>query len=175
MELSKCSRCGAFHTNGGDVCPKCAGKDNLELSVVCSYYIILYTYFITAFLVSIRDNITACSFISVISVIYLLLYKSDYDTYILIVIGTLSFACFILNKKHLSFISLLIAYNKQIVNKHNNLVDKYGNLVDKYNNLVDKYNNEEINPKGDDITNSVIKGFFVETGKKIGKTILDWF
>ena len=26
MELSKCSRCGAFHTNGGDVCPKCAGK-----------------------------------------------------------------------------------------------------------------------------------------------------
>ena len=135
---------------------------------------LLYTYFITAFLVSIRDNITACSFISVISVIYLLLYKSDYDTYILIVIGTLSFECFILNKKNLSFISLLIAYNKQIVNKHNNLVDKYGNLVDKYNNLVDKYNNEEINPKGDDITNSVEKGFWVEMGKQIGKTIWDW-
>ena len=32
MELNKCSRCGAFHTNPGDVCPKCANKDNLELS-----------------------------------------------------------------------------------------------------------------------------------------------
>ena len=37
MELSKCSRCGAFHTNGGDVCPKCAGKDNLELSAFKMY------------------------------------------------------------------------------------------------------------------------------------------
>ena len=32
MELNKCSRCGAFHTNPGDVCPKCANKDSLELS-----------------------------------------------------------------------------------------------------------------------------------------------
>ena len=32
MELNKCSRCGAFHTNAGDVCPKCANKDSLELS-----------------------------------------------------------------------------------------------------------------------------------------------
>ena len=32
MELNKCSRCGAFHTNPGDVCPICANKDNLELS-----------------------------------------------------------------------------------------------------------------------------------------------
>ena len=32
MELNKCSRCGAFHTNSGDVCPKCMNKDNLELS-----------------------------------------------------------------------------------------------------------------------------------------------
>ena len=30
MELNKCSRCGAFHTNPGDVCPKCASKDSLE-------------------------------------------------------------------------------------------------------------------------------------------------
>lgn len=37
MELNRCSRCGAFHTNGGDVCPKCAGKDNLELSTFKSY------------------------------------------------------------------------------------------------------------------------------------------
>jgi len=37
MELNKCSRCGAFHTNGGDVCPKCADKDNLELSTFKSY------------------------------------------------------------------------------------------------------------------------------------------
>ena len=26
MELNKCSRCGAFHTNSGDVCPKCAAR-----------------------------------------------------------------------------------------------------------------------------------------------------
>ena len=37
MELNKCSRCGAFHTNPGDVCPKCASKDSLELSNFKSY------------------------------------------------------------------------------------------------------------------------------------------
>ena len=37
MDLNKCSRCGAFHTNGGDVCPKCSNKDNLELSTFKSY------------------------------------------------------------------------------------------------------------------------------------------
>lgn len=37
MELNKCSRCGAFHANESDVCPKCAGKDSLELSTFKSY------------------------------------------------------------------------------------------------------------------------------------------
>ena len=37
MELNKCSRCGAFHTNESDVCPKCSGKDSLELSTFKSY------------------------------------------------------------------------------------------------------------------------------------------
>lgn len=37
MDLNKCSRCGAFHTNSGDVCPKCASKDSLELSTFKSY------------------------------------------------------------------------------------------------------------------------------------------
>lgn len=37
MELNKCSRCGAFHTGSGDVCPKCADKDNLELSTFKAY------------------------------------------------------------------------------------------------------------------------------------------
>jgi len=37
MELNKCGRCGAFHTNEQDVCPKCAGKDSLELSTFKSY------------------------------------------------------------------------------------------------------------------------------------------
>lgn len=37
MELNKCTRCGAFHTNPGDVCPKCANKDSLELSTFKSY------------------------------------------------------------------------------------------------------------------------------------------
>ena len=37
MKLNKCSRCGAFHTNPGDVCPKCASKDSLELSTFKSY------------------------------------------------------------------------------------------------------------------------------------------
>jgi len=37
MELNKCSRCGAFHTSENDVCQKCAGKDNLELSTFQSY------------------------------------------------------------------------------------------------------------------------------------------
>ena len=37
MELNKCSRCGAFHATGSDVCPKCVGKDSLELSTFKSY------------------------------------------------------------------------------------------------------------------------------------------
>lgn len=37
MELNRCTRCGAFHTNGGDVCSKCSGKDSLELSTFKSY------------------------------------------------------------------------------------------------------------------------------------------
>lgn len=32
MEFVKCSRCGAFYTSNGYVCPKCTDKDNLELS-----------------------------------------------------------------------------------------------------------------------------------------------
>lgn len=32
MEVKRCSRCGAFYTNQGYVCPKCTSKDNLELS-----------------------------------------------------------------------------------------------------------------------------------------------
>lgn len=37
MELNRCSRCGAFYASEGDVCPKCAEKDNLELSTFKSY------------------------------------------------------------------------------------------------------------------------------------------
>ena len=37
MELNKCSRCGAFHASENDVCPKCFGKDSLELSTFKSY------------------------------------------------------------------------------------------------------------------------------------------
>ena len=37
MELNKCNRCGAFYTNSGDVCPKCANRDNLELSTFRKY------------------------------------------------------------------------------------------------------------------------------------------
>ena len=37
MNLNKCSRCGAFHTSESDVCPKCVGKDSLELSTFKSY------------------------------------------------------------------------------------------------------------------------------------------
>ena len=32
MVVTRCSRCGAFYTNTGYVCSKCANKDNLELS-----------------------------------------------------------------------------------------------------------------------------------------------
>jgi hypothetical protein len=37
MELNKCTRCGAFHTNSGDVCPNCISKETLELSTFKSY------------------------------------------------------------------------------------------------------------------------------------------
>lgn len=32
MEVVRCSRCGAFYTGSGYVCPKCTNKDNFELS-----------------------------------------------------------------------------------------------------------------------------------------------
>ena len=32
MEVVKCSRCGAFYINNGNVCSKCTAKDNFELS-----------------------------------------------------------------------------------------------------------------------------------------------
>lgn len=32
MEVKRCSRCGAFYTNQGNVCPKCTSRDNFELS-----------------------------------------------------------------------------------------------------------------------------------------------
>jgi len=32
MEVVRCSRCGAFYTNGGYVCAKCSDKDNFELA-----------------------------------------------------------------------------------------------------------------------------------------------
>lgn len=37
MDVKRCSRCGAFYTNGGYVCSKCTGKDNLELSQFKSF------------------------------------------------------------------------------------------------------------------------------------------
>lgn len=37
MEFIRCSRCGAFYTNGGYVCSKCTPKDNLELSTFKNY------------------------------------------------------------------------------------------------------------------------------------------
>ena len=37
MEVTRCSRCGAFYTNGGYVCSKCASKDNMELSTFKSF------------------------------------------------------------------------------------------------------------------------------------------
>ena len=37
MEVKRCSRCGTFYTNQGYVCPKCTGKDNLELSQFKSF------------------------------------------------------------------------------------------------------------------------------------------
>lgn len=32
MDVTRCSRCGAFYTVKGYVCPKCTEKDNFELS-----------------------------------------------------------------------------------------------------------------------------------------------
>ena len=32
MELTRCSRCGVFYSNGGYVCSKCSDRDNFELT-----------------------------------------------------------------------------------------------------------------------------------------------
>lgn len=32
MQFNKCSRCGAFFVNSGEVCPNCEPKDNLEMN-----------------------------------------------------------------------------------------------------------------------------------------------
>ncbi len=31
MQFNKCSRCGCFFVNSGDVCPNCQPKDNFEM------------------------------------------------------------------------------------------------------------------------------------------------
>ena len=37
MELYKCSRWGGFLASENDVCPKCVGKDSIELSTFKTY------------------------------------------------------------------------------------------------------------------------------------------
>lgn len=37
MEFNKCSRCGSFYITGGNVCPKCSGKDGFEFSTFKNY------------------------------------------------------------------------------------------------------------------------------------------
>ncbi len=37
MELTRCSRCGAFYANTGYVCSKCSDQDNFELSTFKKY------------------------------------------------------------------------------------------------------------------------------------------
>ena len=37
MEVTRCSRCGNFYTNGGYVCPKCKAKDTLEFETFKTY------------------------------------------------------------------------------------------------------------------------------------------
>ncbi len=32
MQLNKCNRCGCFFVSGGDVCPDCQPKDNMEIN-----------------------------------------------------------------------------------------------------------------------------------------------
>ena len=37
MEFNRCSRCGCFYVTGGEVCPRCSHKDNLEFSKFIQY------------------------------------------------------------------------------------------------------------------------------------------
>ena len=37
MELNKCSRCGSFYVSNNCVCPKCMGKENLEINTFKNY------------------------------------------------------------------------------------------------------------------------------------------
>ena len=38
MELKKCARCGSFYVNDNQVCPKCMGKDTLELQALRGFF-----------------------------------------------------------------------------------------------------------------------------------------
>ena len=37
MDLNKCSRCGSFYVSNNNVCPKCMGKENLEINTFKNY------------------------------------------------------------------------------------------------------------------------------------------
>lgn len=37
MKFNKCSRCGAFFINSGDICPNCLPKDTFEMGKLKSF------------------------------------------------------------------------------------------------------------------------------------------
>ncbi len=37
MEFNKCSRCGCFHTQSGNICPNCVTKDSIEIKKLENY------------------------------------------------------------------------------------------------------------------------------------------
>ena len=37
MEFKKCSRCGCFFSNSGDICPNCISKDTIEKQKLENY------------------------------------------------------------------------------------------------------------------------------------------
>ena len=37
MQFNKCSRCGCFFMNPGEVCPSCQPKDNLEMNILKNF------------------------------------------------------------------------------------------------------------------------------------------
>lgn len=37
MEFNKCSRCGSFFINNGNICPNCTAKDTVDISKLENY------------------------------------------------------------------------------------------------------------------------------------------
>ena len=105
--------------------------NNIALNTEKNALLIL-CYLLLFILSSIRDSVNMFVGISVISVIYLLIYPSNFELYLLVLIGI---SCVFVGILHTLYLSCLLTKLEEATGYNKNLIKKYNILVDDYNRL----------------------------------------